>query len=163
MYLFFTVILSPSYCAPPVPFHRHCSVCSAGSDEKCLQGEWKNGLLHTTNLFFTFNFHHKETEFCLPTLYFTTMHWCTGILTLIFLETFLLELWKLINKNSYLTAGFFETGAIPTPTKLQNPTICGWRGPFHSNLTFSKGFFSISAFLKFIHAPKTTKKSPFLM
>ena len=34
--------------------------------------------LHTTNLFFTFNFHHKETEFCLPTLYFTILvHWNT--------------------------------------------------------------------------------------
>ena len=26
---------------------------------------------------------------------------------------------------SDLTAGFFETGAMPVPTKSQNPTICG--------------------------------------
>ena len=89
------------YTLYPSPFHQHCS---AGSDEKCLQGEWKNGLLHTTNLFFTFNFHHKETEFCLPTLYFTTLHWCTGILTLIFLGTFLLELWKLIKWPFFIGA-----------------------------------------------------------
>ena len=37
----------------------------------------------------------------------------------------------------YLTAVIFETGEMPTPTRLQNPTICGWGGPFHSNLTHS--------------------------
>ena len=35
----------------------------------------------------------------------------------------------------HLTAGFFETGAMPTPTKSQNPTICGWAGSFQSYLT----------------------------
>ena len=68
------------YVLPPPSFRWYCS---AGSDEKCLQGEWKNYLLHTTNLFFTFNFHRKETEFCLPTL--LLFYYCavvTGILTL---------------------------------------------------------------------------------
>ena len=34
---------------------------------------------------------------------------------------------KVYNKNleEYLTAGFFESGAIPTLTKSQNPTNCG--------------------------------------
>ena len=32
----------------------------------------------------------------------------------------------------YLTAVIFETGAMPTPTKSQNPTICGWGDWFHS-------------------------------
>ena len=31
-------------------------------------------------------------------------------------------------KHSYLTAVFFETGAMPTPTKLQNLTNCGLGG-----------------------------------
>ena len=30
-----------------------------------------------------------------------------------------------------LTAVFFETGAMPVPTKLRNPTICGSGDPFH--------------------------------
>ena len=34
-----------------------------------------------------------------------------------------------------LTAVFFETGAMPVPTKLGNPTICGSGDPFHSYLT----------------------------
>ena len=38
-------------------------------------------------------------------------------------------LWK------YLTAVFFETGAMSTPTKSQNPTNCGWGGSFQSYLT----------------------------
>ena len=38
---------------------------------------------------------------------------------------------------SSLTAVFFETGAMPVPTKLQNPTICGSGDPFHSYLTNS--------------------------
>ena len=37
----------------------------------------------------------------------------------------------------YLTAVVFETGAMPTPTKSQNPTICGWEGSFQSYLTHS--------------------------
>ena len=36
-----------------------------------------------------------------------------------------------------LTAVFFETGAMPVPTKSRNPTICGWGDPFHSYLTHS--------------------------
>ena len=32
---------------------------------------------------------------------------------------------------------FFETGAMRTPTKLQNPTNCGWGGSFQSYLTHS--------------------------
>ena len=38
---------------------------------------------------------------------------------------------------THLTAGFFETGAMPTPTKSQNPTNCGWGGSFQSYLTHS--------------------------
>ena len=30
-----------------------------------------------------------------------------------------------------LTAVFFETGAMPVPTKSRNPTICGSGDPFH--------------------------------
>ena len=36
-----------------------------------------------------------------------------------------------------LTAVFFESGAMPVPTKLGNPTISGWGDPFHSYLTHS--------------------------
>ena len=36
-----------------------------------------------------------------------------------------------------LTAVFFETGAMPTPTKSQNLTNCGWGGSFQSYLTHS--------------------------
>ena len=36
-----------------------------------------------------------------------------------------------------LTAVFFETGAMGTPTKLQNPTNCGWGSSFQSYLTHS--------------------------
>ena len=36
-----------------------------------------------------------------------------------------------------LTAVFFETGAMPVPTKSRNPTICGSGDPFHSYLTHS--------------------------
>ena len=36
---------------------------------------------------------------------------------------------------TYLTAVFFETGAMPVQTKSRNPTVCGWGGPFHSYLT----------------------------
>ena len=35
-------------------------------------------------------------------------------------------------KSLVLTAVFFETGAMPVPTKWQNPTICGSGDPFHS-------------------------------
>ena len=41
------------------------------------------------------------------------------------------------NPSSALTAVFFETGAMPVPTKLRNPTICGSGDPFHSYLTHS--------------------------
>ena len=61
------------------------------------------------------------------------------------------------NKNKYLTAVLFETGAKSVTTKSRNPTICGWGGPFHSYLTHSWGF-DISAFLKVIHAPKNRIK-----
>ena len=37
----------------------------------------------------------------------------------------------------YLTAVFFETGAMLTPTKSQNGTNCGSRGSFQSYLTHS--------------------------
>ena len=40
-------------------------------------------------------------------------------------------------KSSFLTAVFFETGAMPTPTKSRNPTNCGWGGLFQSYLTHS--------------------------
>jgi hypothetical protein len=33
-----------------------------------------------------------------------------------------------------LTADFIETGAMPVPTKLRNPIIRRWGGPFHSYL-----------------------------
>ena len=36
-----------------------------------------------------------------------------------------------------LTAVFFETGAMLTPTKSQNGTNCGSRGSFQSYLTHS--------------------------
>ena len=36
-----------------------------------------------------------------------------------------------------LTAVFFETGAMPVPTKSLNPTICGSGDPFHSYLAHS--------------------------
>ena len=36
-----------------------------------------------------------------------------------------------------LTAVSFETGAMPVPTKSQNPTICGSGDPFHWYLTHS--------------------------
>ena len=39
--------------------------------------------------------------------------------------------------SAYLTAVFFETGAMPVPTKSRNPTICGSGDPFHSYLTHS--------------------------
>ena len=45
-----------------------------------------------------------------------------------------------------LTAVFFETGAMPVPTKWRNPTICGSGDPFHSYLTHSQGFFPFQAF-----------------
>ena len=35
-------------------------------------------------------------------------------------------------RNFCLTAVLFETSAKSVPTKSQNPTICGWGGPFHS-------------------------------
>ena len=48
---------------------------------------------------------------------------------------------------------------MTTPTKSQSPTVCGWGGLFYSNLTHSYlRVFSISAFLKVIHAPKTPEK-----
>ena len=42
-----------------------------------------------------------------------------------------------IESRNYLTAVFFETGAMSTPTKSQNPTNCGWGGSFQSYLTHS--------------------------
>ena len=42
-----------------------------------------------------------------------------------------------VNNRLTLTAVFFETGAMPVPTKSQNPTICGSGDPFHSYLTHS--------------------------
>ena len=40
-------------------------------------------------------------------------------------------------QNKSLTAVLVETGTMPVPTKSQNPTVCGWGGPFHSYLTHS--------------------------
>ena len=60
-----------------------------------------------------------------------------------------------------LTAVFFETGAMSVPTKLQNPTICGWGDSFQSYLTPFLRVLSISGFLKVIHAPKTPKRGFF--
>ena len=39
--------------------------------------------------------------------------------------------------SDLLTAVFFETGAMPVPTKSLNPTICGSGDPFHSYLAHS--------------------------
>ena len=39
--------------------------------------------------------------------------------------------------SDLLTAVFFETGAMPVPTKSRNPTICGSGDPFHSYLAQS--------------------------
>ena len=39
--------------------------------------------------------------------------------------------------NNNLTAVFFETGAMLTPTKSQNGTNCGSGGSFQSYLTHS--------------------------
>ena len=44
-----------------------------------------------------------------------------------------MSVWDFVFNSSF----FFETGAIPVPTKSQNPTICDWGGPFHSYLTHS--------------------------
>ena len=55
---------------------------------------------------------------------------------------------------TYLTAVFFETGAMSVPTKSQNPTICGWGDSFQSYLTPFLRVLSISGFLKVIHAPQ---------
>ena len=42
------------------------------------------------------------------------------------------------NRWYALTAVLVETGAMPVPTKSQNPTVCGWGGPFYSYLTPKK-------------------------
>ena len=42
-----------------------------------------------------------------------------------------------LEKILTLTAVFFETGAMPVPTKSRNPTICGSGDPFHSYLAHS--------------------------
>ena len=42
-----------------------------------------------------------------------------------------------LEKILTLTAVFFETGAMPVPTKSRNPTICGSGDPFHSYLAQS--------------------------
>ena len=47
---------------------------------------------------------------------------------------------------------------MQVPTKSRNPTVFSWGNPFHSYLTHSKFFFSISAFLKVTHIPKKPKK-----
>ena len=43
----------------------------------------------------------------------------------------------ILAKMSNLTAVFFETGAMLTPTKSQNGTNCGSGGSFQSYLTHS--------------------------
>ena len=43
----------------------------------------------------------------------------------------------LFSIQGYLTAVFFETGAMSTPTKSQNGTDCGSGGSFQSYLTHS--------------------------
>ena len=45
-----------------------------------------------------------------------------------------------------LTAVFFETGAMFTPTKSGNGTNCGSRGLFQSYLTHSQGFLPFQPF-----------------
>ena len=50
---------------------------------------------------------------------------------------FALKTLLLIKKVNNLTAVFFETGAMPVPSKWRNPTICGSGDPFHSYLTHS--------------------------
>ena len=59
------------------------------------------------------------------------------------------------NRWYALTAVLVETGAMPVPTKSQNPTVCGWGGPFYSYLTpkknwqiFSKTFFDQKFFFR---------------
>ena len=47
--------------------------------------------------------------------------------------------------------------SLPIPTKLQNPTICGWGGWFQSYFYPFLRVFAISAFLKVIHVPNTSK------
>ena len=66
---------------------------------------------------------------------------CTGLPVSEFDDMYVL--W-LLSKNLQnilsfepLTAVLVETDAMPVSTKLQNPTICGWGGPFHSYLTHS--------------------------
>ena len=44
---------------------------------------------------------------------------------------------KLSQISHYLTAVFFETGAMLTPTKSRNGTNCGSGGSFQSYLTHS--------------------------
>ena len=46
----------------------------------------------------------------------------------------------------HLTAVFFETGAMLTPTKSQNGTNCGSGGSFQSYLTHSQGFVPFQLF-----------------
>ena len=58
--------------------------------------------------------------------------------------------------EAILKSSFSETGAMPTPTKLWNPTVCGWGGPFHLYLTHSQGFFP--AFLKVNHTNQNSKE-----
>ena len=42
-----------------------------------------------------------------------------------------------LRTRCYINTHFFETDAMPTPTKLQNPAICGWEASFQSYLTYS--------------------------
>ena len=45
-----------------------------------------------------------------------------------------------------INSSFFETGALPTPTKSRNPTNCGWGGSFQvSENSFPHIFFQILA------------------
>ena len=66
-----------------------------------------------------------------------------------------LAIWKigvLVNfiiqklKSKHLTAVFFETGAMLTPTKSRNGTNCGSGGSFQSYLTHSQGFLPFQPF-----------------
>ena len=48
-----------------------------------------------------------------------------------YLSTSKTTLGGIIKSEMSLTAVFFETGAMPVPTKWRNPTICVSGDPFH--------------------------------
>ena len=70
----------------------------------------------------------KRTSHCILSRLYLVTYLCTkwngGVESL---EDVTAHVWNM----DALTAVFFETGAMPVPTKLQNPTICGSGDPFH--------------------------------